>query len=296
MKKNFFPIMFFIFSVFAFGTEKTNINSNSLQPWQQELSIGNPAYEEYYKSIKILMLYDGKLSLSRYWYTDKDIKGMGASVQGQINYLSDITLNKNGFLSFSFDNKDYYFIPHHTETIMFPVGFLPNSNDIEKQKNDAKKFRLYPEIHNAKASSFLTEKTKKGICEYSPEYIEDYFPQHGIILPWVEGAEGYGISEYLEFDVRNGTELNILNGYVDPAHPELFKNNGRIKKAKFEVLFEDGNETIKDIEFMDFVYCKQIQFYKRIKHVKIIIEEVYPGKKYEDTCISRIFTDFSYSL
>ena len=30
---------------------------------------------------------------------------------------------------------------------------------------------------------------------------------------------------------------------------------------------------------MDFVYCKEIKFSGRLKHVKIIIEDVYPEEK-----------------
>lgn len=46
-------------------------------------------------------------------------------------------------------------------------------------------------------------------------------------------------------------------------------------------IFEKGKEEIVEVDFMDFVYCKEIKFSGRLKHVKIIIEDVYPEKKIE---------------
>lgn len=43
-------------------------------------------------------------------------------------------------------------------------------------------------------------------------------------------------------------------------------------------IFEKGKEEIVEVDFMDFVYCKEIKFSGRLKHVKIIIEDVYPEK------------------
>lgn len=298
MKKEIFLITFFLSSLLCFGSDSGQVNEaqNTIQSWQQEIFADNPKYAEYYKNIKIIKHEDGMISLAPDYYTEKIIKGALLTVQGQINCLTDVILNENGFLSFSFDSKDYYFLPDHQWAQMFPIGYIPAPMSIEKQKKTTETNRIYPEISNAKASSFLIEKTKNGICEYTPEYITDYNPFTGMILPWVEGVSGDGISEYIEFDVDNGTILYILNGYVDPAHPELFKNNGRLKKAELQVVFEDGTEDTIHVDFMDFVYYKEIRLFKRFKHVKLTIEEVYPGKKYKDTCISRIFTDFSFQL
>lgn len=301
MKKTFFFTAFYLLAFFCFssGFEQTN---NITQSWQQELTAGNSIYEKYYQNIKIIKNDDNEFKkiapyyLAPYYYTEEIIKRNDLTVQWQINYQTDVVLNENGFLSFTCEGKSYYFLPHHKWAIMYPFGYIPDSMSIEKQKKTATTESFYPQIVNEKASSFLTEKTKNGICEYGPEYITYYAPFYGIILPWVEGAIDDGVSEYIEFDVKNGRALYILNGYVDPSHPELFKNNGRIKKAKFEVIFEDGREDTVHVDFMDFVYYKEVMFNKRLKHVKITIEEVYSGKKYKDTCISQIFTDCSFEL
>lgn len=291
-KKIFCLICVFIIFFSCFGADaqsKANLND-----WQKELSVNNPVYEKYYENIRLYTYKDHGLMAFKYYYDDDFAKRKDINVRGCINYLTDLKLNANGFLSFSFDNKEYYFIPNHTEPIIVPSDLVIESMSIEKQKSYVENHKMYPDVFNTKASSFLTEKTKNGICDYSSKYIEDYYPEKGIILPWVEGVEGTGKLESLDFDVNNGSSLFILNGYVDPLHPELFKKNGRIKKAKIQIIFEDGTKNVSYIDFLDFVYCKQVNYDRRIMHAKIIIEDVYPGEKYEDTCITRIFTDMSF--
>lgn len=285
-------LVFFICFIFYGVDSKVDIEP---QDWQKELSVNNPIYEKHYKNIIIYTQGNNKeLYASRYYYTEEILDKLHADIKSKINYLTDITLNENGFLSFELDNREYYYIPHIQESDIIPVGFIPNSMNIEKQKQFSEGHRLYSDICNAKTSSFLTETTKNGTYEYTADYIEDYFPQKGIILPWVEGVEGNGIYESIEFDSTSGDTLYILNGYVDPSHPELFKNNGRIKKAKIQVIFDDGSKENTVLDFLDFVYYKIIKFNNRIKHTKITILDVYPGKKYKDTCITRILTDRSF--
>ncbi|QTQ10856.1 hypothetical protein HRI96_00795 [Treponema parvum] len=159
-------------------------------------------------------------------------------------------------------------------------------------------------IEAISVSSFLTEKTSKGIWKYDGQDIERFplvytpdYKYHFIPMPWVEGVKGPGIGEWIEV-VINGIEpwgtcyLQILNGYVDVRKPHLFKQNNRIKEA---TLFckpsrSDEKPFEMKIKFEDFVYVKNIVFDKSCRKIKIRIDSVYEGSKYDDTVITSIYT------
>ena len=79
-------------------------------------------------------------------------------------------------------------------------------------------------------------------------------------------------------------DVRILNGYVDPLKPHLFKENNRIKKA----LLQTDTGIKKEFEFRDEVEFTQIILPEDVKHVKLTILEVYKGTKYQDTCITSV--------
>ncbi|MBP5752967.1 MAG: hypothetical protein J6W60_08955, partial [Treponema sp.] len=83
---------------------------------------------------------------------------------------------------------------------------------------------------------------------------------------------------------RRDWDIRILNGYVDPLKPHLFKENNRIKKARLET--DTGIK--KEFEFRDEVEFTQIILPNKVKHVKLTILDVYKGTKYQDTCITAV--------
>ena len=119
-------------------------------------------------------------------------------------------------------------------------------------------------IEAYKASSYL----KEGKTSYDAENtakIYNMMTKREIaswssqIRPWVEGKKGDGIGESFEFDTtfpKGGLPLDIriLNGYVDPLKPHLFKENNRIKKA----LLETDTGIKKEFKFRDEVEFTQI--------------------------------------
>jgi hypothetical protein len=122
------------------------------------------------------------------------------------------------------------------------------------------------------------------------------------ILKILEGKDGYGIGEWIEYDiseflkrredvVNRNANLYILNGYVNPKLPYLYKENSRIKKA---TLIIDDSTEIK-IEFDDIVEFKCVELGRPFTKVRLIIDEVYKGTKYDDTCITAITVDWEYN-
>jgi hypothetical protein len=165
--------------------------------------------------------------------------------------------------------------------------------------------RLYDfNIQSIRASSYLLEKTKDGEILYKPDSIMKRFmsdPMRIVYLwndhiqPWVEGVEGSGVGEYL--DVSFDSEMDhvvILNGFVDPLRPHLFKANGRIRKVRVESL-EDVSFSF-EYDFLDRVEFSYIPFPKKVKGVRLTILNVYAGARWQDTAVTAIVTNHSWNF
>ncbi|MDE5867285.1 MAG: hypothetical protein K2H31_11925 [Lachnospiraceae bacterium] len=141
-------------------------------------------------------------------------------------------------------------------------------------------------------------------------------------LAWAEGAEGVGIGEYIVYDqivfsgsliessgnqiLRGGiygygddgyidyTQICIVNGYA--RDEKVWQENGRVKTLMMYVYDQpyarlELEDTINPQYFTipqgDIMVANgsEVTF-------KFVIEEVYPGTMYEDTCITGIVVDF----
>lgn len=243
---------------------------------------------------------------------------------GTTNYDSkhaDMYIDGYGFKHLKlFDKNDQ--LAHHftiidtqTETVIdseYPWLFEPNvfryaffEHTTELLKDDKTAVARYFDspsmfinngngIINSSASSCLRE----GNTLYVPEATTQNYAVPGNyqpvrkwsnqIKPWVEGKKDDGIGESFEFDISHSArelwDIRLLNGYVDPLKPHLFKENNRIKKA----LLETDTGIIKEIQFRDEVEFTQVILPKDVKHVKLTILEIYKGTKYQDTCITSV--------
>lgn len=124
---------------------------------------------------------------------------------------------------------------------------------------------------------------------------------------WVEGKDGYGIGEYIEFLFPKGapqiTDCFIINGYNKDE--KTWKNNSRVKAM--DIYVEDkliATVNLKDTrDEQHFAFPDTIPFYKtttkRIINgetmegsvIKFVITDVYKGDIYDDTAISEISFD-----
>ncbi len=201
-----------------------------------------------------------------------------------------LEIDKNGYLKLKNDEYDLFFIDG-MEYFIDEKIFSFKINDLEDAHLNGRM------IKNIKASSTLTDKYHT----YSPDgtlsawYTGDC-DSWGFVkdnIPWVEGKEDYGIGEYLEFELNqnvyknnsyNGLIISILNGYVNPEKPHLYKENSRLKSA---TLIVDDKKEIK-IQFNDYVEITNVKISGEVKKIKLIIDDVYKGTKYKDTCITGI--------
>lgn len=105
---------------------------------------------------------------------------------------------------------------------------------------------------------------------------------------WVKGKLGDGIGEWINvgFEPESTlSQIKIINGYAKSK--EIYMANNRVKKVM--LIFSDGKSqefVLKD-NILDY---QTIKLTKPIKtdSVRITIEEIYKGTKYNDTCISEI--------
>ena len=194
-----------------------------------------------------------------------------------------------------------------SEPNTFRYAFFEHKTELLKDDKEAvaKYFSEPSFLHNNairvesyKASSYLKEGSTSYVAENAgkiyaiPTKNVDVVSWSSQIRPWVEGKKGDGIGETFEVETSypKGSgqglplDIRILNGYVDPLKPHLFKENNRIKKA----LLETDTGIKKEVEFRDEVVFTQIILPDNVKHIKLTILEVYNGTKYQDTCITAV--------
>lgn len=194
-----------------------------------------------------------------------------------------------------------YFLPVEAENLSVEGWHTKKYTDINKPKTELEDFGrivVYNEgIDNITASSFLVEKANKSKIYYGPSNLQGRFywvtgPEpitlqyDTITPPWVEGVPGYGVGEWLDVTFKyKSDELQILNGYVDFRRMYLYKVNSRVKT----ILVESENPKFsREYEFDDIVKYTVISLPQKTDHIKITIKDVYPGDKYDDTCLSSI--------
>ncbi len=194
------------------------------------------------------------------------------------------TLSSDGVYDFiEFNNEKYILLNHYS--ILY---FLKISNDDTNyfgggslkgllHRSAEESFEKYS------ASSYLTEKNGDKKISYFPSNLNDF---HNY-LPWVEGVNGYGINEHITISMKYLGPVDnfvIYNGYIDPKRMDLYKANGRLKKASVSSRDFDTFE----IEVKDTPNPQIFILPEPTDKFTITILDVYEGNKYEDLSISAI--------
>lgn len=128
-------------------------------------------------------------------------------------------------------------------------------------------------------------------------YIAKNLHDYDVRTAWVEGVEGCGENEEIQFTFNmypnlKVTTIEIFNGYCKDV--ETWKKNGRVKELQLSV-----DDTIIGILHCKDTYMGQSfeigEFHCKSKEdtmtFKLTILSTYPGDKYDDTAISEINFD-----
>lgn len=111
--------------------------------------------------------------------------------------------------------------------------------------------------------------------------------------PWAEGVAGYGIGEKLTLCAGafplSQSNLYISIGFVSYSEPQLYEYNSRPAKIRLS----HGDDSII-VDLLDTPHFQFIDLpYWHDGNLEIEILDVYPGTKWQDTCINSIL--FSWS-
>ena len=114
---------------------------------------------------------------------------------------------------------------------------------------------------------------------------------------WVEGAEGTGKGEFIEYTFTGSspriTTVKILNGYC--KNQQTWEQNGRVKSLK--MYNNDIPVLTLELEDSRTLQCFNIGTFGEHNpnapdwKLRFEILDVYPGSKFEDTAISELYFD-----
>jgi hypothetical protein len=120
---------------------------------------------------------------------------------------------------------------------------------------------------------------------------EGHYPAANLIdqtwRSWAEASKGNGVGEYFTL-THNGDGMYVAgfalkNGY---GNLDYYGKNNRVKSFR---IFIDGNYT-ETIAIKDSISFEQYVFKNPVvcKSVRFVIDSVYPGTDYNDTCVSEV--------
>ena len=104
---------------------------------------------------------------------------------------------------------------------------------------------------------------------------------------WSEGVKGLGIGENIEIHFNGNYRVNGMNIWIGhQKSQQLFYQNARPTAVR--ILGSDGSN---EVYYLNDTYGMQRVNFKypiTVNKVKVAVERVAPGNKYEDTCIAEV--------
>ena len=223
--------------------------------------------------------------------TDSAKHEEGIYIRERVTYPYKIKQNKDFLYLYTEANK--YLVLYYEDLICILVdckdyttycGVAKNSSYVQLSKRNRLRdvWIGIEDINSSRflqTSSFLQEELNRKSIKY--DGLNDYMWQ--IQKPWCEGVKGNGIGEWIQKTFfHKGDKIILLNGYINPNHPDYYYKNGRIKDINIITEKSDEVFTLKDIPQL-----QVIDLDKEVEgNIKLIIKSVYDGKQYQDTCLS----------
>lgn len=208
------------------------------------------------------------------------------------NYQNTIRLNDLGFVYSTYNGEEFLILGNRISfntKMFFPVENV--SYNITDENNYLKLL-----IKSIKAPDSLCENVNGKKIDYKIDNLLQSFEigckelpydYNTNCLPWVSKRTTVNIGQKIEvefFQKQKG--IQILNGYVNIFHQQYYHNNNRIKEIK---IFSKDSNSQKVYNLNDVAIFQNLEFEKPAKSIVIEIVSVYPGEKYNDTCIGSIF-------
>ena len=225
---------------------------------------------------------DNKIMIvTRDLQTDINLERNGiytTSIKNGITFI-DVTWDNNTYETFLMLSNDVIcFLYREDNPNPYVLGFSGGFNRGEF---------IFRSPTNIWASSYLVENDSL----FSPEQINQRLG-----VAWIEGAHGQGIHEKLFINPNvlapqlGCTALHISIGFISFERPYLYEENSRPKRINISVAGK-FNFIFDLIDTPNFQTIKLPQRLEENDTLEIEILEVYPGTKFEDTCINNILYD-----
>ena len=140
------------------------------------------------------------------------------------------------------------------------------------------------DAHIKNFTLILSTLAPDGEISYAVTNLNDDDPDNA----WAEGKPGPGVGEWLELRPEVAKPLRAI--LMKPGYQkseELFRNNARPKKVK--VILNGEHSFTADVPDKKAECVIPVHSYaKPVSVIKLIFEEVWPGAKFEDLCVSGV--------
>lgn len=162
------------------------------------------------------------------------------------------------------------------------------NNDVLLLYDDSKKDPFFFGYSSMRGLELINQPTNisasSELVENGYVYSAKNLGNFNLTEPWVEGVAGNGEGEYIILS-GNCTYIYLFNGYVSYSKPYLYERNSRIKKIKITATTKKSTQEFF-FDLQDTPNPQKLNLGKRFTDdIKLEIKEVYPGNKYEDTCL-----------
>lgn len=185
----------------------------------------------------------------------------------------------------------YYFLTHNDKTASGPLTEKPQTQKVDSSKganngtagNSANNQKVQPIKPGAVSTAYHSSADKEGSYIHSASLAIDGKPESC----WSEGVPGLGIGENIVFYFNGTYKVSGLNIWIGHQKSEaLFYQNARPTRIRIEG--SDGSNVAYALR--DTFGAQRVEFKKPINTnlIKIVVDQVVPGNKYEDTCIAEV--------
>lgn len=212
-------------------------------------------------------------------------------------YVTD--RQENGFGTVNRVRDDEIFTWSQTVKKAKPQGEAPKNN---LEASTAKEIpassqplvQQKPDNSQQQPSAFPDTKNAIVSVKHSSADNEDGYNHSGALTTdgdtktcWAEGVPGLGIGENITYNFDGNYKVSGLNIWTGHQKTEdLFYKNAR--PTAIRVIGSDGSNVIYPLN--DVMGMQRVPFNSPItvNSIKLVVEKVAPGNKYEDTCIAEV--------
>jgi hypothetical protein len=148
-----------------------------------------------------------------------------------------------------------------------------------------------PPIESRNLTPFATSSASSHLpTDHGGQY-QSWMAMDGSLgTAWVEGVAGPGVGEWIQLSFPGTVEVHYINldvGY--DRDDDIFYANNRVKRVSFS--FSTGEQIemdLADARGMQMIVLARAPGPIETTFVRIVIKEVYPGSRHDDTCLAEI--------